>query len=425
MLTSLSGRKLNNFVLRSKLKILVVSQYFWPEFLCLNELVADLVKDGHEVVVLTGEPNYPTGIIFDDYKKEPKKFSNYYGAEIIRSKLRPRKNGSFNLILNYFSFLIYSCFTVWNKLSNRKFDIVFVFQSSPVTVAIPALFYKRISGTKVVLWVQDLWPETLSAVGVVKNKYALGLVGTLVSLIYKYCDLILCQSVSFIDNIEKYNKTNTPVEYFPNWADDVFSQSSVDLIPSYERKEGFFDVLFAGNIGEAQDFPSILNAAELLKNLNIRIIIVGDGRLTNWLKNEIHMRELSHTVILLGRFPIERMPSFFAQADVLLVSLAKKKIFSMTIPSKVQSYLAAGKPIVAMLDGIGAKVLNDAGCGITNASGEFDKLAASIILLSELERHELITMGDAGIKYYQENFNKDLLRSKLVDFFRFCISNNS
>jgi glycosyltransferase involved in cell wall biosynthesis len=380
----------------------------------LNELVKDLVKDGHEVAVLTGEPNYPSGEILESYQNNPSEYSSYFGAEIIRTKLRPRKSGGLNLVLNYLSFVFSSCLTVKRRLSKRKFDAVFVFQSSPVTVTLPALLYKRITGTPVILWVQDLWPDTLSAVGFTDSKLILGAVGKLVSFIYKRCDLILCQSTHFIKNIAIYNHTNTPTGYLPNWADDVFSQPPTCSTPTYEKVEGYFDILFAGNIGDAQDFPSILDAAEKIKGRKIRIVVVGVGSLYEWVEQQISERGLEGVVVLLGRHAIECMPSFYSKADALLAALAKKEIFTMTIPSKIQTYLAAGKPVIVMLDGVGAEVINEAQCGIACGSGDAAALAASMISLSELDKGKLLEMGASGKRYYHENFEKNMLREKLV-----------
>jgi len=384
----------------------------------LNELVKDLVKDGHEVTVLTGEPNYPSGEILESYRNNPSEYSSYFGAEIIRTKLRPRKSGGVNLVLNYSSFVVSACLTVKRRLSKRKFDAVFVFQSSPVTVALPALLYKKMTGTPVFLWVQDLWPDTLSAVGFTNNKLILGAVGKLVSFIYKRCDLILCQSTHFIKNVAKYNHDNVPTEYLPNWADDVFSLPPTCSTPNYEKLDGYFDILFAGNIGDAQDFPAILDAAEKIKGRMIRIVVVGVGSLYEWVEQQVSERGLEGVVVLLGRHAIEYMPSFYSKADALLATLAKKEIFTMTIPSKVQTYLAAGKPVIAMLDGVGAEVINEAQCGIACDSGDSAALATSMIALSELDEGTLSVMGASGKSYYHENFEKNMLREKLVSIFQ-------
>ena len=216
-------------------------------------------------------------------------------------------------------------------------------------------------------WALDLWPETLAAIGVVRSPRVLGWVGRLVKFIYGRCTLVLGQSQSFLGSIAQYCSDVQKIRYFPSWAEEVFAKAGLIPAPEVPVRPGVFNVLFAGNVGEAQDFPSVLKAAELLKQEDtIRWIIVGDGRKSDWLRAEVKRRGLQENMLLLGRFPVERMPSFYAQADALLVSLKKDPVFSMTIPGKVQSYLMAGVPLLGMLDGEGAKVITDAAAGLAS-----------------------------------------------------------
>jgi glycosyltransferase involved in cell wall biosynthesis len=406
------------------LKILIVSQYFWPEFLILNELARDLVSDGHEVTVLTAEPNYGSDGFYKDYMKNKDKYNEFLGVDIIRAKILPRKKGKINLILNYLSFIFSGCFTVYRKLSKRNFDVIFVFQSSPVTAALPAIFYRYLKKIPMILWVQDLWPDTLSAVGVLKNEAGLSIVGRLVSFIYKKTDLILCQSPAFEKNIINYNHTEVPVEYFPNWADDVFKNKVDESIETFNKEEGLFDIVFAGNIGEAQDIPAILDAVESLIDKPVRFIFVGNGSLYNWLNSAIKIRGLEKSILMLGRHPIESMPSFFQKADALLVSLSSKDIFSMTIPSKVQAYMSAGKPIVAMLNGIGAEIINNSGAGYSVDSSDSEGLSNVIAKLCDKNAEELEHIGNCGKIYYKKNFDKDMLRNKLTMKFKKLTNSN-
>jgi glycosyltransferase involved in cell wall biosynthesis len=212
-----------------------------------------------------------------------------------------------------------------------------------------------------------------------------------------------------------YNHTGTPVEYFPNWADDVFKNNVDESIETFSKRKGIFDVVFAGNIGEAQDIPSILDAIMYLKDEPVRFVFIGNGRVYPWLQNEIKERHLDSSVLMLGRHPIESMPSFFQKADALLVSLSDKDIFSMTIPSKVQAYMAAGKPIVAMLNGIGSEIINNSGAGYSVESGDSKGLSNIIINLCHMSQTELDKIGCCGINYYNINFDKDMLRNKLIN----------
>jgi glycosyltransferase involved in cell wall biosynthesis len=394
--------------------ILVVSQYFWPENFRINDLVSELVERGHEVTVLTGQPNYPAGTIYPDFAANPEKYANYCGAKVLRVPLVPRGTGDLRLLLNYVSFAVTGSLYAARKLRRQKFDAIFVCQLSPPTAALPANLLRRLTGTPVVLWVLDLWPESLSAVGATKSKAVLSGVDKLVSFIYRRCDLILVQSRAFIDRIAR-QAGPVPIEYFPSWAEAVFSGGDAEPAPEVLAKESAFNVMFAGNMGEAQDFPAILDAAERLKeHKHIRWLVVGDGRMTPWVADEIARRGLDETVVLLGRYPVERMPGFFKHADALLVSLKDEPIFAMTIPGKVQSYLAAGIPVIAMLNGEGARVIEQAAAGLTCNAGDACGLADSVLRLSRTPAEERKAMGARGAKASAEQFDRDTLMNQLV-----------
>ena len=396
------------------MRLLVVSQYFWPENFRINDLVAELVRRGHQVTVLTGLPNYPDGKVFQEFRNDPYRFLNYEGAEIIRVPMTARGQGSLRLILNYLSFAVSaSVFGFW-KLRGLQFDAIFAYQVSPVTVGLPAVMMRAVKSAPLAFWVLDLWPETLEAVGVVRHPTLLHAVGKLVSFIYKRCDLVLVQSKRFIPKVLKYSGNTIRVEYFPSWAEQVFSTIDVNYADEVPPKPGSFNVLFAGNIGDAQDFPSILAAAENLKShTQIRWLIVGDGRLARWVADEIKGRNLQDCVLMLGRYPVERMPSFFKHANALLVSLKDEPIFSMTIPGKLQSYLAAGIPVVAMLNGEGAEVVKNSQSGLTCAAGDHAGLAAAVLKLSEMTHEERGAMGRNGLNASASEFDRKALMNQL------------
>ena len=402
------------------MRILVVTQYFWPENFRINDLVEELVKRGYEVTILTGKPNYPSGKLFPEYKAAPSAFIEYKGCRVVRVPITMRGQGSGRkLVANYISFVLLATTLGFWKLRKDHFDITFVYEPSPVTVCLPAVFYKKLNKTPVVFWVLDLWPETLEAIGVVKSPRVLAWIGKLVRFIYNRCDLILGQSKAFYQGISKYCDDKNKIKYFPSWSEAVFlkeSNSTVnDLVAS-----GSFKVLFAGNVGEAQDFPSIIAAAEIIKNrmCRIQIIIVGDGRAFDSVKQQVQEKGLSDVVVLLGRFPLEDMPAFYYAADVLLVTLKESKAFSMTIPGKVQTYMAAGKPILTMLTGEGSRVVNEAGCGLVADSGCYKALAENIIKLSQTSKEELTEMGQNAKDYAKKEFDRDTLISQLESWFK-------
>ena len=400
------------------MRLLIVSQYFWPENFRVNDLVAEMVQRGHQVTVLTGYPNYPGGEVYPEFRAKPSEFSSYAGSDVVRVPMASRGKNGFRLFLNYLSFaLSASVFGLW-KLRGRKFDGIFVFEPSPVTVGLPGAVLRFAKRAPMVFWVLDLWPETLHAVGAVRSKMLLSAIGSLVKFIYGQCDLILAQSRSFLPQIQKYAPTGTRIEYFPSWSESNFDLNKANFAEEVVATPHAFSVMFAGNIGDAQDFPAILSAAEMLKSRSeIRWLIVGDGRKSSWVAEQIKARGLQDCVILLGRYPLERMPSFFKHADALLVSLKDEPVFALTIPGKVQSYLAAGIPIAAMLNGEGAQVVADASAGYSCPAGDSEGLARIVLKLSKMSKGELLEMGRKGFEFSMREFSREKLVDRLESWF--------
>ncbi|ODB36046.1 glycosyltransferase WbuB [Pseudomonas mosselii] len=405
---------------QKQLKILVVTQYFWPENMRVNDMVRDFVEKGHEVTVLTGLPNYPEGQVYQRYKDNPGAFSSYEGAEIVRVPLVPRGKRSIQLVLNYLSFLVSASIFGAFKLRGRRYDAMFVYAVSPILSAIPAVVLGRLKRAPVFVWVLDLWPETLRAVNVIHNPKLLGLVGKAVSWIYNRTDYLLLQSHGFFDNVRRYCTRPIDAErlvYFPSWAEDDFSAKDLEPSKLVDRDDSTFTVVFAGNVGEAQDFPAILDAAEALRGkLSIRWVIVGDGRMSGWLEEQVSSRSLDN-VLLLGRHPLEAMPPLFAQADALLVSLRTNDVFEKTIPGKVQAYLASGRPVIGMINGEAARVIEESGAGFACESGNGSALAAVTEKLVGLSLSERKHMGESGRQYYEREFAKPALLSRLERLF--------
>ncbi|HEY4317563.1 MAG TPA: glycosyltransferase family 4 protein [Herbaspirillum sp.] len=400
------------------MNILVVSQYFWPENFRINDLVREWITQGHQVTVLTGRPNYPAGQVFPDFLRDPASFAFFEGASVHRVPMFARGRGSLRLVLNYLSFVIGACLVGPRKLRGLSPDVIFVFEVSPVTVGLPAVLLGRLKRCPVVFWVLDLWPETLAAIGVVRHPRVLAAVGYLVRFIYNRCTLVLGQSRSFLQSIAYHCDNPDKVRYFPSWAEDVFQNQADAPASEIPTAPGTLNILFAGNVGDAQDFPAILDAAERLKHRrDIRWLIVGSGRRSAWVEEQVKARGLSERILLLGQFPVERMPSFYAQADALLVSLKKDPTFSMTIPGKVQSYLAAGRPIVGMLDGEGADVIRRAEAGLVCQAGDGAALAATIERFAELTLAERQRMGVSGQAYAHAEFDRETLMTRLLHLF--------
>lgn len=400
------------------MRILIVSQYFWPETFRINDLVKELVERGHNVSVLTGKPNYPQGKIYKGYGFFSHNRDEYFGAKIYRVPLIPRGKGTgMQLVFNYLSYVVSaSTFVAFNR---KKFDVSLTFAISPITQMYPALLHKKLYGSRAYLWVQDLWPESVAAAGKMDSSSILKGLTKMVRSIYKKSDGVLVQSEAFIPSVLQKGVLPDKVHYIPNWAEDIFTKTVEKNSNKYwEIIPKGFVVMFAGNMGEAQDFDSIVNAAERTRHIHdIKWVIVGDGRKREWVETEIKKRNLSDTFFLLGRYPLEEMPYFFSLADIMLLTLKDEHIFSLTIPSKVQSYLAFGKPIASMINGIGNKVINDANCGYTANAGNAEKLAENIIKAYNAPKETLVELGSNGRLYYMKEFDKGAIIDKLERVF--------
>ncbi len=398
------------------MKLLFISQYFYPESFRGNDIVFDFVSRGHDVTVLTAKPNYPQGKFYKGYTFFNKREEVINGARIIRTPVIPRGNGNgLLLILNYLSFVFFSYFTCVFRM-REKYDAIFVQQLSPVTMALPGLWIKKRQKTPLILWVLDLWPESITSTSNMNNRFILNAVHKLVKHIYNRSDLILIGSELFRESIvEKLSSKSKPVSYFPNWAEDLFlnTQPTKGIHPAPKLPAGK-KIMFAGNVGEAQDFESILKAAEitLKEKKDLYWIIVGEGRKLNWLKSEISKRELPN-VITLGRFPIDYMPVLFETADMMLVSLKNSPAFSLTVPAKIQAYMASSKVILGMLNGEGYDLINNSHSGFSVKAGDFGGLARNAIYLANITKVQKKQFEDNSLAFYKNNFEKNKLLTKL------------
>jgi len=397
------------------LRILIITQYFWPENFRINEVSEELVKLGHEVYILTGYPNYPKGEIYSVFKKDKKNFSQYKGAEIIRVPILSRKKNNFNLALNYISFLLNSIFIGYFKLKGKELDIIFTCQLSPVTIGITSAFFSKIRNIPQIFWVQDLWPDTLVALNILNKNWQINLFKILVNWIYSRCDLILAQSKNILKEIKKYPSVKDNIYYFPTWGEsNLFLKIALPAI-EIEQKD-IFTIVFAGNIGEAQDFPNLIKAVQnmIFNNIkNFRIILIGDGSKKEWVISEVKKLNIEQYFEFYNSYPLERMPSFFRHADALLVSLLNKKVFNMTIPGKIQFYLSSGIPIIGMICGAGAEVIKNSKGGFVCDSGDYLSLSKIIQKVILLDKKNLQKIGLKGKEYANKEFSKTTLIKKL------------
>ena len=400
------------------MNVLIVSQYFWPENFKINDVAKGLVDKGYDVSVLTGLPNYPKGKFYSGYSFLKKYRENYDGVTIYRSPVIPRGNGSsIRLFLNYISLAILGSLRV--LFINKKFDRILVFGASPVTIGIPAIVAKYWFKAPIFFWVQDLWPESITAAGGIENKFILNSVNCLTKFIYKESKKVLVQSRAFIPYILNQNVCNNKIIYLPNSTEIFYNK--VEINNKYKKlmpKNGPI-LMFAGNIGEAQGFDTIIKSAKFLvdSGVNVNWVILGDGRQREMIEKKITNLKIHKQFFFLGSFPSEEMPYFFACADALLVTLKKSSIFSMTIPNKIQSYMACSKPIIASLDGEGGRVILESKCGLVSPSEDYVSFSNLIVQFLKLSTKEKESMGlNAGL-YFNNEFERNKQFKKIVNIF--------
>ena len=399
------------------MRILIITQYFWPESFKINDLALGLKERGHEVSILTAIPNYPKGVVFQNYSFWKNNDEEWNGIKIYRSKIFSRGNGGFRLMLNYLSFVFFCSLKVF--FIKEKFDKIFVYEPSPITVGLPAIVASRIMKIPYYFWVQDLWPESLSAAGGIKNKYVLNFFEGITRLIYRNSEKVLVQSKGFADYIKKQGDFSDKLIYYPNSAEKLYRP--LEPIPEYQSKlpEGF-KLLFAGNLGEAQGIETLVSAAKIVKEKGIDVnwVFLGDGRQREYYMKEVKRIGLESNFYFLGAFPAETMPYFFSCADALIVSLKRDKIFSLTIPSKLQSYLACGKPILASLEGEGANVVIESKSGFVAPSENAELFAENVIKMWNLSSESRNDMAENGLQYFKNEFEREMLIDNLIEILK-------
>lgn len=391
------------------MKILVVTQYFWPEEFRINDICKGLKEAGHDVEVLTGLPNYPEGKIYKEYSWFKKGVKEYNGIKIMRVPMIPRgKNSSMMLALNYVSFMVNASLKALT-LIGKKYDRVFVFQVSPITSAVPAIILSKLKKIPSYIYIQDLWPETFYSIINIKNKKIRSKMKNICNKIYNSFDKLLIASKGYEDILLKEGFKKEKFEYFPQWAEDFYSESLKKV-----SENRIFTVTFAGNIGKAQSVNTIIEAANLAKeNKNIKWQIIGDGSEFENIKYLVKKYSLENTVDLLGRKPAKDMPKYFSSSDGLIVTLKNEEILKVTLPAKVQSYMAAGKPIIAAISGEGSRTIKESKSGLVGEAEDYKALYENVIKLYDMNENERIRIGNNGKEFFKENFTRDKLLNQL------------
>ena len=402
------------------MRVLVLSQYFWPEVFRINEVVRSLVEKSVEVDVLTGKPNYPEGSVFNGYRAWGCQIESWAGTTVYRVPLFPRgARSAWLLALNYLSFVASGLiFGPW-LLRKRQYDVVFVYGLSPILMAIPAIFLARIKRRKLIVWVQDLWPESLSATGYARNARVLYSVEWVVRWIYRHTDLLLVQSRAFKAPVASL-APGKPIAYYPNSVDATFAEpTSLDVIlPEVPALDEGFAVVFAGNVGAGQAVEVMVEAAVLLKDVpQIRFVVFGKGSRWDWMQEQVQVLGLTN-LHLPGRFPVNTMPGLMQKAGALLVTLADEPIFAMTVPNKIQAYMAAGRPILACLNGEGARLVTEAQAGMSVPAQDAKALAAAILQLYQMPAEYRAKLGANGRRYFKAHFDHDKLVDELMAHLR-------
>lgn len=393
-----------------KKHILVISQYFYPEEFRINDICKEWVKRGYEVTVVTGIPNYPKGKFYEGYGWFKKRKEVYEGVNVIRIPLIPRGNNAIMLVLNYLSFVFFGFF--WNLFTRIKADKVFIFEVSPMTQALVGVWYALKRKIPCYIYVQDLWPENVEIVTGIHNKRIIGAIDKMVNYIYKHCDKIFATSPSFVKRIEEQESAwrglESKVVYWPQYAEEFYQPVERKELPDMPMSNKF-KIVFTGNIGYAQGLDILPKTAVLLKRDDVpcEFIIIGDGRYREEFEKEIAQNDVADMFYLLGRKKPEEIPYYLAWCDVAFISFADNPLFEMTIPAKLQSYMACGMPILAVAGGETKRIVEEAGCGMCCSIGADATIIQRILVMQNEKRRK--EMSRNSVRYKCKYFEKNML----------------
>lgn len=395
------------------MRILVISQYYYPEQFRINDICKELVKRGHEVTVLTGIPNYPEGKYYKGYGLTKKRKDIKDGVDIIRLPIVPRGKNSIMLILNYISFVISGFF--WSKFTRKKFDKVFIYEVSPMLQALPGVWYAKRKKIDSYIYVMDLWPESIQLVTNLNNKVILKFINRIVDYIYKNCKKIFTSSESFIENIHKRGHSKNKLVFWPQYAEEFYKPLNRDNCKIKEMNTDDFKITFAGNIGYAQGLDIIISTARILKERNIKakFYLIGNGRAKEELIKDVEENNLQDYIKFIDKQPAEKIPEYYANADMAFITLKKNLISDEILPAKLQSYFACGVPILGSADGEIKQVIEKSKAGFCVESGNAEKLAAQIEKCISLTKEELKQMQQNSREFYEKNYEKQMLLNVL------------
>ena len=389
-------------------RVLLVTQYFYPENFKSNDIAFELVKRGYEVDALVSIPNYPEGKFFSGYGCFKKRHEIINGVNVYRAFQIPRGKGGLRLMLTYISYVITSvCWVLFYFAWKKKYDAIIVHQTSPIFQAIPAIILKKLRQTPVYTWVLDIWPDAMRSGGGIKNKRLLSIVDKVVIWVYKKSDKILISSKRFADLILPKGDFSDKLIYFPNWSEDIL-QTSTEEVPIPALPDGF-RIMIAGNLGTAQSLDCVAQAMLLLKDeAEVKWVFVGDGSRKEWLESFIKDNGLQDKAICVGRYPASYMLDFYKQASAMLVTLRGGfSHLEAVVPARLQSYMSSGRPVLAMIGQGGADIIAEADCGYSVPAEDaeaFAKLMRDVVLSN---KEDFEKKGAKGREYFLQHFTKE------------------
>lgn len=389
------------------MKILIVTQYFYPETFRVNTLARKLAEGGHDVTVLTGYPQYPQGEIYQGYGFNIPYDRDYFGVRIERVKVHPRGHDPLRMIRNCFSFVEQG--NKWVKRCKEKYDIVYVFEVSPVTVGLPALKYKKKFGTPVLFNVQDLWPENVQEVLGVSNKAVIAVINKIVDKIYCESDKILCSSKGFVENIAARGVVRDKLIFWPQFCEEPAKGGEK---PSCYNDDSF-NIVFAGNIGNAQGLDLLIEAADELREEKVKWFLVGDGRAKERLEKLVCEKDLRQNVVFINKVSEQKANDYVRFADCAYLSFKDSKLFDLTIPAKLQTYLACKTPILAATGGESAEIITTAQCGLVTPKTK-EGVAAAVREFLKMSKADLKAMSENAYSAHRSIFDPDMLIDELM-----------
>lgn len=388
------------------MRILLVTQYFYPENFKSNDIAFELVKRGHHVDALVGIPNYPEGKYFKGYGLFKKRHEMVNGVSIYRAFQTPRGKGGWRLPINYLSYVITASLWVLFKFAWKKYDCVICHETSPIFQAYPGILLKKMRKVPFYMWVLDIWPDAMRSGGGMKNEKIIGWADRRVKGIYKNCDKILISSRRFTESILPKGDFADKIVYFPNWSEDMLAIKQDYEIPT--MPDGF-KIMIAGNLGKSQNLDAVAEAMLAMKDTKeVKWLFVGDGSRKQWLDDFISEHGLQETAFTYGRYPFAAMPAFYKAADAMLVTLKGGfPHLGMVVPARLQSYMSAGKPVLAMIGPGGADIIKEADCGLSVPAGDANGLVRVIKEQVLPDREVFKKKGQNGRAYFEKNYRME------------------